>query len=261
VDSVILLVLIVAALVGALVWSSRQRAARQVEQARELAQVKGVAESDVTAFGESLGRLQLVGSQDEAVAQDYQRALDCYDRASAALGTAAAAQDLAAVSSALEEGRYSLACAQARVSGQPLPERRPPCFFDARHGPSTTDAQWAPPGGQPRAVPVCAADATRLADGVEPAWRPVPVGNRTAPPWNAGPAYGPWFGGAYGAYSGLLPGLLMGTMLGSSLGWGDTGFDGGDGDGGGDSGGDFGDSGGDSGGDFGDFGDFGGGDF
>lgn len=259
-DSLLLVVLLVGALVAALVWSSRQRAARQVEQARELAQVKGVAESDVTAFGESLGRLQLVGSQDEAVAQDYQRALDCYDRATAALGTAAAPQDLAAVSSALEEGRYSLACAQARVSGQPLPERRPPCFFDARHGPSTTDAQWAPPGGQPRAVPVCAADATRLADGVEPAWRPVPVGNGTAPPWNAGPAYGPWFGGAYGAYSGLLPGLLMGTMLGSSLGWGDTGldtgFDGGDGDGGGFDGGD-----GDGGGDFGDFGDFGGGDF
>lgn len=256
-DSALLLLLLVGALVAALVWSSRQRAARQVEQARELAQVKGVAESDVTMFGEGLGRLQLVGSHDDAVAQDYQRALDCYDRATAALGAAAAPQDLAAVSGALEEGRYSLACAQARVSGQPLPERRPPCFFDARHGPSTTDVPWAPPGGQPRAVPVCAADATRLADGVEPAWRPVPVGNRTAPPWAAGPAYGPWFGGAYSAYSGLLPGLLMGTMLGSSMGWGDSGFDGGFDGGDGDASGDFG--GGD--GDFGDFGDFGGGDF
>ncbi len=248
-QSLLLLVLLAGAVVVAFVWSARQRSARQLQQAHELAQVKGVAESDVTAFGESLGRLQLVGTEDEAVTQDYQRALDCYDRARSALAATAGPQDLAAVSGALEEGRYSLACAQARAAGDPLPQRRPPCFFDARHGPSTTDVEWAPPGGQPRPVPVCAADATRIADGVEPAWRPVPVGSRTAPPWAAGPAYGPWFGGAYSAYSGVLPGLLMGTMLGSSLGLGDAGYDSGY------------DGGSQDAGDAGDFGDFGGGDY
>lgn len=219
----VLLLALVAAGVGALVWAQRQRAARAAAEEREFQQVRDLARSDVLAFGEGLARLELVGSHDEAVAQDYQRALDCYDRARTAADTARRSDDLAAVSSALEEGRYSLACARARVEGAPLPERRPPCFFDARHGPSTTDVGWAPPGGQPRPVPVCAADAARLADGVEPAWRPVPANGGTAPPWAAGPAYGPFFGGAYAAYSGILPGLLMGTMLGSSLGWGGAG--------------------------------------
>ncbi len=260
-ETVLLLGVLAAAGAGALLWARRQQAARAAAAEQDFRQVRALAESDVLAFGEGLGRLDLVGSHDEAVAQDYQRALDCYDRARAALDAARGSPDLAGVSSALEEGRYSLACAQARVAGTALPERRPPCFFDARHGPSTAEVAWAPPGGQQRSVPVCAADATRMADGVEPAWRPVPTRGGTAPPWSAGPAYGPFFGGSYAAYSGLLPGLLMGTMLGSSLGWGGygSGYDSGYADGQ-DAAGDTGDVGDAGGGDFGggDFGDFGG---
>ncbi|MEU1307105.1 hypothetical protein ABZ443_46500, partial [Streptomyces shenzhenensis] len=44
-------------------------------------------------------------------------------------------------------GRASLAQLSARRAGRPLPARRPPCFFDPRHGPSVTDAGWTPPGG------------------------------------------------------------------------------------------------------------------
>ncbi|MYU17195.1 hypothetical protein GTZ78_42570, partial [Streptomyces sp. SID8361] len=146
----------------------------------------------------------------------------------------------------------------ARREGRPLPQRRPPCFFDPRHGPSVRDVPWAPLGGTRRSVPACAADATRIDDGAEPDARTVPVGgDRRRPYWEAGPAYGPWASGYFGGYgSMLLPGLLIGTLLGGSLGPGyDTGYDTGN------FGGGYGDSGngGDFGGGFGDGGDFGGG--
>jgi hypothetical protein len=99
---------------------------------------------------------------------------------------------------------------------------------------------------------VCAADATRIADGLDPMVRTVPVGAERRPYWEAGPAYGPWAGGYFGGYGSiLLPGLLIGTVLGGSM---DPGYSGGDDFGGGFSGGD-----GDFGGGFSGGGDFGGG--
>jgi hypothetical protein len=154
-----------------------------------------------------------------------------------------------------------MASAKARLAGEEPPERRPPCFFDPRHGPSVRDVEWAPPGGELRPVPACAADALRVEEGEEPESREVLAGGRRTPYWNAGPAYGPWAGGFYGATAGaLLPMLFVGSMLGSGFGWGDEGG-GGDDDFDGFGGGDFGGGGGDfGGGDFGG-GDFGGGDF
>jgi hypothetical protein len=207
---------------------------------------------------------------------DYERALDAYEQAKSLMGQARRPEDVRAVTQALEDGRFSLAQLAARRERRPLPERRPPCFFDPRHGPSVTDAAWTPPGGTPREVPVCAADATRLADGRDPAVREVDTADGRRPYWDAGPAYGPWAGGYFGG--GLLPGLLVGTLLGNMMatpaysadygsGYGDfgSGYDGGGYDGGdvsgadfdaGDFGGGFGDGGG---GDAGGGGDFGGG--
>ncbi len=119
-------------------------------------------------------------------------------------------EDVKAVTQALEDGRFSLAVLAARREGRALPERRPPCFFDPRHGPSVADATWTPAGGAAR-VPVCAADRARLADGRDPAIREVETEYGRRPYWDAGPAYGPWAGGYFGG--GILPGLLVGTLL------------------------------------------------
>jgi hypothetical protein len=157
--------------------------------------------------------------------------------------------------------RYAVACVRARIAGEPLPQRRPPCFFNPAHGPSTTDIAWAPPGGQQRDIPVCAADAERVAAGAEPDIRTVMHGSQRVPYWQGGPAYSPWAQGYFGSYamSGLLPGFLIGSMLTGGFGMG--GWDAGYAEGFEDAGGDFGgDAGGDGGGDFGG-GDFGGGDF
>ena len=280
----LLLVLAVVVVVWMVVGGARRlpsAPARQQLSAADRGAARRAAEEDVTRFGEELQRLDLdvkMASVDEAMLQDWQRALDSYEAAKHSLEMVQRPEDVRHVTSALEDGRYAVACVRARQEDRPLPQRRPPCFFNPSHGPSTTDVDWAPPGGQPRRIPVCGADADRLAQGAEPDVRTVPVGVGRVPYWQAGPAYSPWAMGYFSTYamSGLLPGFLLGSLLSSTWdggfvdGFGDDGFDGsydggddGGYDGGGYDGGDIDASGGGGGfgdggfGDFGDFGDFG----
>jgi len=265
----LLLLVLLAAFIWMVVSSTRRASVHQRQRpqlsAADLQAARSAAEEDVTRFGEELQRLDLdvqLAHTDEAMMQDWQRALDSYEAAKRSLEMVQQPEDVRHVTSALEDGRYAVACVRARRDGKPLPTRRPPCFFNPAHGPSTTDVQWAPLGGQPRQVPVCGADADRLAQGAEPDVRTVPQGAGRVPYWQGGPAYSPWAMGYFSGFamSGLLPGMLIGGVLASS--WDAEGYDAADsGDGGdADAGGDYGaDAGGDYGG--GDFGDFGGGDF
>jgi hypothetical protein len=281
-------ILIVLLLVGAvfLFVKSRTSSRERQAEAESLAAVRSVAEEDVTRLGEDVALLdaKTAGRElDEATRQDYRRALDSYDAAKAALDRMRRPEDVKAITGILEDGRYAMACVEARLEGRALPTRRPPCFFNPQHGPSTDDVKWAPPGGQPRPVPVCAADAERVRAGADPDVRQVPVGAGRRPYWQGGPGYGPYAQGYFSPYagSGLLPGVLLGAvMFGGFGGWDGDGSDGGS-DGGGDAGdgvdggGDYGDGGGGDGGggdfaggdwgggggDWGGGGDFGGGDF
>ncbi len=270
------LVLIVVAGAALLYTSNRSAGRRRELQAAEsLQQVVKVADEDVTRFGEELTQLHvdtLTSELDDAARQDYQRALDAYENAKSLLRDTRVPEDVTKVTQTLEDGRYARACVLARAAGEPLPQRRPPCFFNPAHGPAQTDVDWAPAGGQPREVPVCLADADRLAQGAEPDTRQVRRGNEMVPWYQGGPAYAPYAGGYYGSWAmnGLFPAFILGSMMGGwGGGWGTSdgsyadGFADGQSDGGGDGGGDGGDGGGyDGGGDGGfDGGGFGGGDF
>jgi hypothetical protein len=201
---------------------------------------------------------------DRTAKDEYGQAVNLYTSAEEAFDSAQRPQDLAPVTSMVQDGRYMVASARARLEGREPPEHRPPCFFDPRHGPSAHDVEWAPPGGVPRQVPACAADAQRVESGQDPSMREIEVDGRRVPYWNGPAYYGPWAGGFSGGFGGggFLGGLLVGELLGGGFGWGGPGYlAGGFGDGfGGDGGGDFGGGGGDFGGDIGG-GDFGGGDF
>ncbi|MGW6746599.1 hypothetical protein ACWGDX_38675 [Streptomyces sp. NPDC055025] len=198
---------------------ARYNRRRRTDREREaLDKLRVVVDEDITAFGEELDRLDFHPAEagaDDATRSEYERSLDAYEKAKSLMGSAQRPDDVRGVTEALEDGRFSLAVLDARRKGAPLPERRSPCFFDPRHGPSTADAEWAPPAGVRRTVPVCAADAARLADGDDPMTRTVQTANGPRPYWEAGPVYGPWAGGYFGG--GLLPGLLVGTMLGSVM--------------------------------------------
>ncbi|ARF74298.1 hypothetical protein B7C62_20190 [Kitasatospora albolonga] len=156
-------------------------------------------DEEITAFGELLTAHTFVpgqpGADADAVA-DYRRALDAYEQATRSLGAgrrrsgagrrllpSPGRPDNLGALRALDEGRHALACLDARLSGKPLPERLPLCFFDPRHGPSVSEHPWAPGGGAVRMIAVCAADAVRLSEGDGPA-----VG---APAHGAGPGSSP----------------------------------------------------------------------
>jgi hypothetical protein len=55
---------------------------------------------------------------------EYGRALDLYENAKTFADRAEKPEDLKPVTHALEEGRWLLGCVSARVSGEPLPDRR-----------------------------------------------------------------------------------------------------------------------------------------
>lgn len=214
---------------GVLLLVLRTHRRREAERRRAaLEPVKRLAFEDVTAFGEALRELDsdlLTDELDEGENADYQRALDSYEQAKTAADRMERPEDVKHVTEILEDGRYAMACVRARVAGAPLPTRRPPCFFDPRHGLSVENVPWAPPGGTTRDVPACALDAERVKAGAEPDVRKVLVGSRRVPYWQGGRAYQPYAAGYYGGFDPMgwmFAGMMfsdIGGGLGEGLGW------------------------------------------
>jgi uncharacterized membrane protein YgcG len=249
----VLIVVGVVAVVAALGIFFIARPVRQRRQ-QELKEAKLAAQDDLIALSTRLTDQDTdVAIRDNPeAAQEQTAALGAYERGTAALDAARRPQDMGAVSRAIAEGQYHLASAEALAAGQPRPDRRPPCFFDPRHGMSVTDAYWTPPDGGPgRLVPVCSADAHKLERGIEPEMRKVEVHGTPVNYVNAG--FAPAYWGGYGFGPGLFTGFLLGEVLSPPVVYADGypgGGDYGGGDFGGSNGGDFG------GGDFGGGGDF-----
>jgi uncharacterized membrane protein YgcG len=220
-------------------------------RAQELQEAKAAAQDDLIALGTQVtGDNAGASARDNPEAAEEQAAaLSAYERGTAALDSARRVRDMGAVSRAIAEGQYRLACAEALAAGQPKPGRRASCFFDPRHGMSVSDVDWAPAdGGPPRSVPACSACAHQMERGIEPDMRTVQAGGSRVSYVNAGFAPGYW--GGFGFGPGLFTGFLLGEALAPHAMFADGGDDGSAGPGGGDFGG----------GDFGG-GDFGGGDF
>lgn len=255
----------------------RERRESELSELDAFRHVRRAAGEDVTVFGEELSGLHfetLTTELDEQMQLDYRTALDAYESAKERLARSSVAADVTEVTRTLADGRFAHACVLAARDGAARPERRPPCFFDPRHGPASRDVSWAPLGGVARDIPVCFRDAERLAAGEAPDVRLVRLGNRHVPWFASGPLYTAWAGGWYAeliregredaerltmAY-GVPSGSLGSSGLATTVAWSDPGAwaDGGvlgghdyssyDGSGGGDfGGGDFGGGGGDSG--------------
>lgn len=243
-------ILIAVAAAGGAGWAGRRwqlHRSRAADAATDLAMVRRLAEEDVTVFGDQLRRLDAeVADQplDGDALHDYRTAIDAFESASRTAPRIASTDQISAVIDTLSDGRYALACVQARVEGRPVPERRVPCFFNPQHGPSTTEVMWtAGRGGGTRRVPACAQDAARVAAHEEPEVRMVTIGQRRVPYWEAGAALEPY---GLGHFAGSpFAGYLFhhqvnvgnnGGISGFEGGWGgggDTGFGGGGSDGGG----------------------------
>src|SRR5215467_10748071 len=243
---IILSIILVVAMLGFFaIWRPLRKRRQQ-----ELKDAKLAAQDDLIALSTRLiDRSVDVSIQNNPeAAKEQGAALTAYERGTAALDAATRVRDMGAVSRAIAEGQYHLACADACAGGEPRPERRPSCFFDPRHGMSVRDVYWAPSsGGAGRAVPACSACANQADRGIEPEMRNVEVNGAPVSYVNAG--FAPAYWGGFGFGPGLFTGFLLGQAFAPHA------FFAPGGDAGGDyGGGDFG------GGDFGG-GDFGGGDF
>ena len=130
----IVLVLVIAAVAAVVLQAQRRTKERElVQREDEVAPVRKLAFEDITAFGEDLQQLDLdmTGHELDAGANaDYMRALDAYESAKTASDSIAEPDDIRHITEIIEDGRYAVACVRARVAGESLPTRRPPCFFD-----------------------------------------------------------------------------------------------------------------------------------
>jgi hypothetical protein len=189
---------------------------------RHLEQATREAADDLKVFGEELRRLEVDVADrplDDPARRDHQRALDAYGDAERSLRAATKAEEIRRVTELLADGRYAASSLQARLAGRPVPQRRPPCFFDPAHGPSAAEVAWAPPGGAARSVQACEADADRVRTGLDPEVRTVRRGSRLVPYWDAGRGCLPWLQGYYASWGGLdllTGGLLVGSALSAS---------------------------------------------
>ena len=190
----------------------------------QLSTSKRAADEDVTKFGEELQRLDsdVAGhALDEPMQQDYQRALDAYDDAKMSLDAVTKPEEIRHVTEILEDGRYAVACVKARIAGEPLPAKRPPCFFNPAHGPSSQDVEWAP-ARRRRRGPCRPARPTPSGYWPEPIpyIRTVQVGAQRVPYWEGGQAYAPWAQGYYSRWNGsdMLSGMLIGSLLFGGMG-------------------------------------------
>ena len=190
-------------------------------EARDLAEVKAAVEEDVTEFGERLAAFDMSNPKiDDAGRAELQNALDSYEKAKGAAERLRGARYASLVTAPLEEGRYSLACVEARLAGTPLPERRAPCFVDPRHGPSVADVMWEAPGLSARAVPMCAACKRDVETGSSPLARQVGTRTGAQPYWMAGPQYAQYARGYYSPYDNVMVPVWAGTMVGFGTGAG-----------------------------------------
>ena len=228
-DTVLLVLLAVAGVVAvgvllALALENRSEQ-RTIRSSAQFAEAKGAAQEDLDALADDLRNLNVDLQAEEAgkpqAVNQYTRAYELLERAEVAFDQARSPGDLARVSSAIESGRYSMAAARAMFERRDPPRRRPPCFFDTRHGPSVHDAGWEPPYGPPRPVPACQACMRQIANGVQPQPRRIRAGLRRVPFYDAPPHFESWFGGYFG---GAAADLVAGFPLGKAL---DDGFVGG----------------------------------
>ncbi len=204
--------------VAGLIGYTKHKARKRNELAT--AKVRKTLDEDITAFGEALDHLDVELSDPRLSADgldDLQAALDQYELAKRAATAMGSPEEASTVTAALDEGRWRLARVQARLDGTPLPDHRPPCFFDPRHGLSTTDVSFAPSGGMVRDVPACAACAIAVNSGSDPATRMVESAAGARPYYDSGREYAGYTSGYYRSNADLISTVFMATMIGNML--------------------------------------------
>ncbi|MGZ5400233.1 MAG: hypothetical protein ACXWDM_09480 [Nocardioides sp.] len=196
-------VLVLAAGGGAGAYGAQRFRANRADRREKAVQLDGVrrlADEDVTVFGEQLQRLGNEVAErelDSDTRQDYQVALNAYERAKWDAPRLQEIEEISSLVDTLAAGRYALACVQARIVGEPIPELRVPCFFNPQHGPSARTVLWTSARTGTRRVPACSRCAAQVAAREKPEVRIVEIGGRRVPYWEAGSLFHPYSRGYF----------------------------------------------------------------
>ena len=181
-----LLLLLAAGGGGLFLWSRTKAKKRRQEEAKEYEADRQLLQAELSVLGQDVMELEPHVTIHPDARPDYDAGVTRYQSAKAALEYANQQVDLVRVERVLDEGRYSMARARARIDGREPPPPPETLTRPGRHG-------------EP---------AIELDDQREPMY--VGYGGM---PWYGG---GGWFGGG----SGLLTGLMLGQMLGGFGGFG-----------------------------------------
>lgn len=169
------------------------RRTRRSDEKRHLEISRPVLDEEVIALSQQASALPTTPDpQQSKLSKDV---LDTVEKARHRLDQAKGDADTEAVATLLGSARYGMVCLEALRAGQPTPEPTPPCFFDPRHGPSTTSLDWTPEGGSSRQVQACATCAARVAANEQPDMRMVTVRNMPRPYYTLGEELGSYISG------------------------------------------------------------------
>ncbi|MFG1624277.1 hypothetical protein [Kribbella sp. NPDC049227] len=158
--------------------------------------MRTLTEEDVSELGAEVGSLS-TQAMDRDSRRNYVGAQQAYAAARGVLAELQGTEAIHAATEAVATGQYGLLCVRARLAGEPVPERRVPCVFDTRHGPSIIDVLW---GDSDRVrLPACADDAARLEAGDQPLVRDVEYSGRRMPYWQVGAGLAPYATGYFGS--------------------------------------------------------------
>ncbi|MDX3000615.1 hypothetical protein PWY87_02955 [Kribbella solani] len=157
------------------------RRARRQDEKSHLNVVKPLLNEEIIALSQQVSALPTTSdAQQSKLSKDV---LDTVEKARHRLDEAKGDADVEAVTALLGSARYGLVCLDAVRAGEPIPEPTAPCFFDPRHGPSTTEVDWRPEEGAMRPVSVCAACKQRDEAGEKPEIRMVKGWQIERPYW------------------------------------------------------------------------------
>ncbi|MFC3761364.1 hypothetical protein, partial [Tenggerimyces flavus] len=167
---------------GGVTLASRRR--RRQDERDHLELVRPMLNEEIIALSQQVSALPT--ATDERQSTYTKQILDAIEKARQRLDKAKTDANIEAVSTLLGSARYGMVCLEAVRAGKQVPEPTAPCFFDPRHGPSTTSTEWTPEEGAERRVDICAACAARLAANQQPEVRTVRIGDQNHPYWTLG---------------------------------------------------------------------------
>ena len=161
-----------------------RRREQELAKQEDFRTVRRFMRQEIIALGEDLAELRVgIAGADAGheVQHHCEQAIAYHDKAKHLLAVSTTTEEVIAVEQVLIDARWHHASVRALCDGEQVPQPGTPCYFDARHGPSTTSVAWSPQAGAELTVAVCAADARRLTSGEAPETRMVRVEDRYMP--------------------------------------------------------------------------------